>query len=407
MRRFRHDDPASTRPRLAGAVVFLIAFVLRLGIGFISPPPAGLYDNEMHSVARNLAAHGTFGNPYGCPTGPTAHVAPGYAACLALAYRYARHPEAVIVIATSAVASMTYGLLPWLAVSLGLSFSVGFAAGLFGAVLPFLPGMEVRGAWEAAWVAWLFVIALGLTGRYWRRPSLTSAIGAGFAWGIAFLFGPALAPPFAVIMIWFFLKARPHRRATLALVAAALLTTSPWIVRNYERFGRLFWIRSDLGLELEISNSPGASPYVLDNLKPAGSFNLHPGRPKACAVLQRMGELPYMDERLRGAIRWIRSNPKSFLRLTGLRFWYYWCSPFSSLYRRILALLLGVLGIIGAVLAFRRSPGGLAGPVLLATLAAFPALYYLVQADPRYRAPMQPVVLVAAACALMPVRRRA
>ena len=118
----------------------------------------------MHRAARSLAANGTLGNPYTCPTGPTAHVAPGYAAFLALAYRYAGRPEVLIVIATSAVASMTYALLPWLAVNLGLSFPVGFAAGLFWGVLPFLPGMEARGAWEAAWVAWLFVVALGVTG---------------------------------------------------------------------------------------------------------------------------------------------------------------------------------------------------------------------------------------------------
>jgi hypothetical protein len=359
----------------------------------------------MHRAARSLAANGTLGNPYTCPTGPTAHVAPGYAAFLALAYRYAGRPEVLIVIATSAVASMTYALLPWLAVNLGLSFPVGFAAGLFGAVLPFLPGMEARGAWEAAWVAWLFVVALGVTGGYWRQPSLRAAVGVGFVWGVAFLFGPALAPPFAVIMIWLFVKVKPYRATTLALVATAILTTAPWIGRNYVQFGRAFWIRSNFGLELELSNNPAALPYVIDNLRPAGSFDLHPGRPKACALLQRVGELPYMDEQLHRALQWIRSNPGGFLRLTGRRVWYFWASPFSSLYRRILALLMGALGIVGAVLAIRRAPGGIVGPVLLGTLATFPALYYFIQADPRYRAPIEPVVLLAAAYALMPVGR--
>jgi len=186
LRSVKQDNPAySLRrppeglPRLrACTLLFLVAFVLRLGIGFATRRSADLYDNEMHRAAGSLAANGTLGNPYTCPTGPTAHVRPRLCCVPGFAYRYAGRPEVLIVIATSAVASMTYALLPWLAVNLWTQLPGRLCGGLFGAVLPFLPGMEARV--PGSRVGGLAIRGCSRRhGGYWRSPA--SELRSGLA----------------------------------------------------------------------------------------------------------------------------------------------------------------------------------------------------------------------------------
>ena len=380
-------------------VLFVLTFVLRLGFGFFTHPDEHLYSHEVERVAQNLANTGVFGNPYeGCITGPTAHVAPGYPAVLSLIYRYADEPIRAIQVVSSAVAGLTYALLPWVAGLLGLNVWLGVGAGFFGALLPYLPGMEANGAWESVFVGALLVIALGLTGRYVKHRTAMSAVLAGFFWGIALLFGPALLPVLFVILFWLTAVLRLRKPHLVALGSAALLTVTPWIARNYVRFGHLFWIRSNFGLELEISNSDAALPFLDDNLTPLGSFSLHPGRSHGCQMIQSVGERQFMSDRLHEAEGWIGSHPRQFLELTAQRFWLFWSSPFPGWPRRLLALLTGVLAVVGCGLALRRNR--IAAMAFVAVIGAFPLVYYFIQADARYRAPVQPVFLLAAAYAL-------
>jgi hypothetical protein len=60
----------------------------------------------------------------------------------------------------------------------------------------------------------------------------------------------------------------------------------------------------------------------------------------------------------------------------------------------MLALTIGILGFIGAMIAGRtnwRAAGLFCGAFL-----AYPLLYYFVQVDPRYRSPITPVLYLAA-----------
>jgi hypothetical protein len=364
-------------------IIFVLAFALRLAMMVSLERPPDLYDNEMHRASRALARTGTLADPYACQTGPTAHVAPGYAAVLAMIYRTSGHPGVWIGVLTSLASALTYALLPWLTEAIGLWRGIGISAGLLGAGFPWLPGLEARGPWEAPWVACLLIIAVGFTARGY-------SVAAGFAWGVAFLFGPALLPVFIML-----LARQRAKRFGIVVATIAFAVVAPWVVRNYMQFGRVFWIRSNMGLELQVSNNSGARPNGFENLRRTQSFAAHPSHSyAACAMMHEMGEGPYMDTQMRVALRWITGHFVEFARLTVVRAMYFWNPPYGTLPRRIALFIITLLGVVGAVLASQRNL--FASGLFFGVILGFPLMFYVIQADPRYRAPIHPVILVAA-----------
>ena len=374
------------KTRYIAALIFVTAILVRLSFAAFTPPPPNIYENEMHRAARNLAISGVLSNPYNCPTGPTAHVAPGYAAVLALIYRFSKSPQLWIIGVSTIVSSLTYAFLPWLSDLLFGNIVIGSMAGIFGALMPWLPGMEARGAWEVCWVECLLILAAGLTIR-------GAMIAGGFAWGIAFWFGPALLPIFIVMAAF-------TRKKVAALVLIALAVVAPWILRDYVQLGKAYWIRSNLGLELHVSNNPNSVADGNTNLWQTNSFDFHPAHGYvACAEMQRIGETAYMTTQMNAAVSWIRSNPGPFARLTLLRIWYFWSPAYGSRLRQIAAFVITLFALAGGVLAVRSRP--LSRGLFIGAFVAFPATYYLVQSDARFRAPIQPLLLLAAAYAVV------
>ena len=370
------------KTRYVAALIFVIAILVRLGFAAISPAPPNIYDNEMHRAARSMAISGVLSNPYYCQTGPTAHVAPGYAAILALIYRFSKSPQLWIIAISTIISSLTYALLPWLSELLYGNIVIGAIAGIFGAFMPWLPGMEARGAWEVCWVACFLILAACLTIR-------GSLMKAGFVWGIAFLFGPALLPIFIVMAAF-------ARRKAAAMVIIALAIVAPWIWRDYIQLGKPYWIRSNLGLELHVSNNPNSAANGYANLWATDSFDFHPAHGNvACAEVQRVGEAAYMATQMNAAVSWIRSNPARFARLTLLRIWYFWSPAYGSRLRQIATFLTTLLALAGGLWSLRSCPASRG--LFIGAFVAFPVTYYLIQADARYRAPIQPLLLLAAA----------
>src|SRR5450759_1738699 len=60
------------------ALIFGVSLTIRLGLVAVDPTVALAHRHEGINVAESLAAGKGFSDPYCCPTGPTAHLAPGY-----------------------------------------------------------------------------------------------------------------------------------------------------------------------------------------------------------------------------------------------------------------------------------------------------------------------------------------
>jgi len=350
-----------------------------------------LYDNELQHVAHNLAG-GAFSGPFACETGPTAIVAPGYPAVLAAIYRWLPNPEIYIGIFNSLVSALTYALLPVVATSLEFGAAAGIAGGFLGALAPYLPVLEARGAWESPLLTLLLVAALILMPR---PPTVRMDLLRGCVWGLTFLIGPQVLPIFMVLVAY--VCWRGQWKSALSMSVVAMMVVSPWIVRNYVELDHVFWIRSGAGLELQMSNNPGAQAQFDDNLARSESYIVHPSLPSgACQVVQQIGEVTYFNRLGAQALEWIRENPGRFFRLTTDRVWYFWLPPFDSLIRWLYCVVLTALGLAGGIFIVFKNKSKIASTVVVAVLGMFPLFYYVVAANPRYRSPIQPILILSA-----------
>lgn len=390
---------------------FILIFSLHLGIQgyFLTKVPARHIVPhtrwEISAVAMALYERGEFADPYCLPTGPTAHMPPFQPALMAAIY-HLFGPTLVAgyiiwLIAIAGSAGM-YGMLPWLGEKLGLGLKAGLIAGLAGAVIPRWPG----------WIEGPAAVLIGLMAaaflRRWSTGRATSggSLALGLAVGLAFHVTPSLLPValgLAAFELLWLRETRRRRWAALMLLGMAA-ACAPWTWRNYARLDGLFFIRSNFGLELRMGNHEGAAPTL--DLSARGGTERHPRtNEEEARKVQRLGELEYMRRTGREAAHWIRAHPAAFLRLTGLRVAQFWLGPVDDLPVALGTALLTLLAAVGAWRAF---------PVLsvpqraafLIPLAAYPLVYYLVGYEPRYRQPMDGLLLLLAASAFAAPGRR-
>jgi hypothetical protein len=173
-----------------------------------------------------------------------------------------------------------------------------------------------------------------------------------------------------------------------------LLCLAPWTIRNYRVFGRFVFIRDNLPLELHEANNEFS--------KGLWSRNEHPGNdPASMRRFQELGEIRFMDEKRQEVHEFIRANPGLFVRFCLERVWYFWAAPPQAtivggydlwVARHVEFLLAALFAFAGMVLVFfrRNRYRWLLAPFLL----IYPLPYYMVNPFPRYKHPIEPVMLM-------------
>jgi hypothetical protein len=381
-------------------VIFLLSFAIR-GFFLAKIPQRHVLPHdrwEQMAIAKSLVETGEFANPYILPTGPTAHLPPLVPGILAVIW--ALFGMGIVAgyagwLYTIVVQSTLYGLMPWFGGKLGVGEPAGVFAGVGGAL----------------WVAWpghgegLTAVLLGLMLiwflRRWTRGSgvVTGSLLLGLAIGIALHLQPALLPVALGCIgfeLWWSRNGRKWAHSGL-MALGIVLACIPWGVRNYVVFEEVFFIRSNLGLELRMANHEGASAaiWVMDREDEFLHPRIHESEARA---VQELGEVEYMRRARGEALEWIRTHPGTFLKLTAHRIAYFWAGPLYTPLYGALSLALTLLAVLGAVRALPR----LAVPqraALLIPLATYPLIYYIVAYIPRYRMPIDWILLLFAGAA--------
>lgn len=286
-------DGLGRRPGRAFLILFALSFFVQ-GFFLTKVSERSIRPNtrwELPAVAVSLAERGSFADPYVLPTGPTAHLPPIPPAIPALAYKVfglTLTGGYVSWLVSMAISASLWGLLPWLAGSMGLGGGVGVIAGVVGALIPRWPG---HGEGLTALALGLLMVAFVRRWMSGRRSRLGSLV-LGVASGIAFHIQPALLP---VVWGWlaFELWWSPSRGKWLhaALVTLGIvLACLPWGWRNYQTFDAVFFIRSNFGLELRMGNHDGATA-AMDGMD-RQQEHIHPRIHEAEAQkVQAMGEV--------------------------------------------------------------------------------------------------------------------
>jgi 4-amino-4-deoxy-L-arabinose transferase-like glycosyltransferase len=408
--------PGTNRPELSArqpihhSILFivLIALLLRLAVITVGhtyriTPRRDHFQFgwEMGRLARSIATGQGFSSPTDLPTGPSAWAPPLYPYILAGVFKwfgvYSPLSAWVILAFNSVFAALTCLTLYQIAERI-YGISVARAAAWTWAVFPYAIYWPVRVVWETSLTTFLLSLALLLTLRMADEPPRPRMwILFGLLWGVIALTNTAVVSmlPFCLLWLLYHLPRRPQQFLGAALcVLTAALVVSPWLVRNYQVFGKFILVRDNLPLEM----------YEANNDQSAGLWtrNEHPGNnPDAMRKFQELGELGFMAEKRQQVRQFIREHPGRFLWFTAERAVYFWIAPPQAtivagydlmISRHTNFLLAAVLAFAGLWLTIRNRK---AGAFLLACfLLIYPLPYYLVMPFVRYKHPIEPVMIL-------------
>ena len=378
-------------------LLLILAFSVTIILILLLHPYRDLARFELERTALSLAQTGVYGNPYLLPTGPTAHVSPGYTVLLAgLFHLFGTGVTAEVIknVLASFISAIGCALIPAASIALTLSPRLGFLAGLICALLPVKPLVQIDGDWEAPYTALFITLICAVVATGWLRRDLSprSAILRGLLWGLALLFSSVLLPAYLVVLMAGLLIfrqgfLRPYVTAAAVEVLLVGLCLTPWIVRNQRALHSPIATRSNSGLELRVSNNDEATADQRVNYTLGVYDHFHPlqNREEALKVRQ-LGEVAYNRLALTGARQWISTHPRRFVQLTLGRFWDFWFYPDPSRAKAGFGYLTGILGWVGLIFLWRkRWEAGLLATIIL---LFYSAPSYLIQVGARQRYPV-------------------
>lgn len=344
---------------------------------------------EIVNIARALASHQGFSSPFGVPTGPTAWIPPVYPVLLSLIFLVfglkSGISVAVIFILQALFSAVTcapiYGIGNFV-----FGRRVGLAAAWAWALFPYAVLVPVLFIWETALSALLLSIVCYCCLRL-HAVNVISRVAIGMLWGIAALTNTALLAVLPVFFVCHFntrLRVRLMRIWVPALLGF-VLTTAPWLWRDWHALHTFVPIRSNFAEEFWLGNHGGGSGRI--------AYGLNPGENKQELERYRsLGEIKYLANRRREAVQFVCGHPDFFLRFIWYRIQYWWYVKGERAPVYLLYIALSVLSLGGAVLAFvRKTPGA---RLLAVCVLVYPVLYYLTDVYARYRYPVEPLMVL-------------
>jgi 4-amino-4-deoxy-L-arabinose transferase-like glycosyltransferase len=385
------------RHTLAILTLALLTRVLILWFAVERFPHSWLYSRgiELGTLAQSLLAGQGLSSPFGGSTGPTALLAPGYPAVIAVVFRVFgsfTFRAAIGVMVLQVLFSAGTVMLIMVVARRCFDRRTADLAGAFWAVsLPLLWMPTIF--WETCLSTLLLVgmIALALRCAEKPGPSLWAVMG-GYC-GMAALVNPALLTALLALLGWAAWQTRTKLRYSPLLGLLVLLVVfAPWPIRNARALGAFIPLRSTVGLELWMGNREGATGFLDESVFPL--FNKMEYDEYAA-----QGEVAYMRNKSALARAYIRTHPVEFLRLSSIRLVRFWSGTGSrggSIVFAIHALLTSGLGAMGMWRLWQRRRLGVAVLFLL-PLVLFPLPYYITHAEFRYRLVVDPLLTILAA----------
>jgi hypothetical protein len=370
---------------------------------------------EMWGLAGSIASHGVYANPFSTmPTGPTANNPPLYPLFLVGLIKGLRVPYLIFLVSVMGCIlanATTAVLLP----RISKVFFADAAPGIVASIL-WLGAMRSILEWDTNYTIAGLVFFCCFTASFIGvdKSSGTRAVAAGAVAGLLCLLNPAsilVMLPWIGFLFW---KARKDRRRAVTdcgmILAVLCLFVFGWCERNYRVLGA-FVIRTDLGIALYASNNDCAQPTLIGSQLNGCSALYHPNENmREAQEFRSMGEIQYDRSRIDNAKAWMRANPARFLRLTATRIFEFWFPAWEVLppgaefrsnfgiansARNWIRQQNGVACAIWIVtglslpglflMARRREPVVL---FILAVMAIYPLMYYVVVSDMRYRFPI-------------------
>ena len=353
---------------------------------------------ELGTLAQSLVAGQGLSSPFGGSTGPTALLAPGYPAIIALFFRIFgsfTFTAAIAVMGMQLLFSVTTVLLIMHVGQVCFGNRTAHLAGTFWAVsLPLIWMPTIF--WETCLSTLLLLGMMALALRCEQQPSRYFWALMGAYCGLAALVNPALLLALLATLGWAWWQTRKtFLYSPLLSLLVLLLVFAPWPIRNARGLGAFIPLRSTVGLELWMGNRVGATGFLEEAQFPL--FNRREYDQYAAK-----GEVAYMQDKSSLAKAYIRAHPGTFLRLSMVRFRRFWTGTGNkdgSVFFALHAILTTSLGAMGIWRLCKSGQISLAVLFLL-PLMLFPLPYYITHAEFRYRLVIDPLLTILAAYAV-------
>ncbi len=299
----------------------VVTFIVLLGNLPRLDPGVTQFGSEYGWIADSLARGEGFSNPFGEPTGPTAWMPPGYVWMMALVFKIfgpLSQASAVFLLLLKAVGlSLAVYLLVQAARAYGLenrerlawSMGVAFIGGSW-----WVSG-ELFDRWTSILLTGAFLVVLARA----RHGVLVGALAP--------LFQPVLAFGFAVVLLW----RRREGTWVWKVLAALLLTSLCWSVRNLIAVGAPYPIKSNAAFEFYMSNALDQdgilSSSTLQRFHPSHSQNA------AAEEYRNLGEREFLLLYRKRSLELVLESPLMVLRkiTARLRNTLVWLEPLNDI----------------------------------------------------------------------------
>lgn len=360
-------------------------------------------EGEAMNVAQAIAAGRGFADAYRVGGGPTAHLTPVTPVFAGAIYAILGSKSLLseIVLATWSIglALGTYLLFFRAFGRIGVPRQLRIFAFAWGCLAPTYISQEAVDfrVWEGGFATFVSALFFDRLMRLVQtdESKLWPLIQPALIGGVLFFINPPMGLGAIACMALFALR---HLSLKTSLVVAGsgaaviALLVAPWMIRNARVLGAPVPLRSNAGLELALSNYPGAEKVVDVHHAYIGRINtVHPTvSDEAYHRVQVMGEVAYSNALGDMAFDWIKAHPGAAFAqaVDHIRemfvpsAWKF--NPVgeskASWFKVPLAQVSGILGILGMLIAIRR----------LGSAAWYPTLYVLTVA--LLISPFQPVV---------------
>ena len=309
------------RERLIVISTLICGVFARFGVGNSANDFSPLL-GESHNVAVSLATTGRFADPFGYPSGPTAHVGMLTPLPSALAYWLLGGDSPYAEFLLYCWAALLVCLAIWfcwrLAMELGAPRVARLAAVAVVALAPLQFHMEMyeNRNWEINLAAVVLIwILLTLAESDVNLLTRRSLVLIGASTGFLFILNSASGLG-AILSVALFHKMRvPYRQWWIAPLCMGLVGGSLagfWAERNMRELGAPIFLRDDLGLEAALANYSGAAHVADPNAaRNSRMTEIHPIRMAPGQLDAKGGEVAYyhaLDQQVRD---WIATHPGS------------------------------------------------------------------------------------------------
>jgi 4-amino-4-deoxy-L-arabinose transferase-like glycosyltransferase len=393
--------------------IVLVALALRLlVVCFLYPERTDPYRDhwrfggEAGRIARSIAQGEGYSNPLFANTGSTSWIAPAFPYILAGIFKifgvYSK-ASAIAILALDCLLSALTCIPIYFIAKKQFGDRIAVWAGWGWAFFPYAIFFSAYFIWATTLttllmtLVFLSVLQMEISCSPWRWAAF------GVLSGLGGLSDPVVmsVAPFLGAWAWYRLHKSGRRSLGPAAVAvvAALMTTSPWFIRNYETFHKFIPFRSCLGLEVYCGNNPDFWHWGPPGYHPSDNEN-------EWREYQQLGEIAYTQKKFHQGLQFIETHPAMYARQTLRRVVYLWTGfwSFSQRYLKeepadplniVFCTALTILTLTGLRRAWQMNPN-LAMPYVIVFLF-FPIIYYLTHPEDYYRRPIDPEFVILAA----------